>query len=397
MTHDGSTLASALASGSSAVSRALAASGAPSASVADFERAFNDPFFASNRRLKYALDAPLSFSLVLADGFSVCYEGVHVKAWLASAVIGALVIIGFPLLGIWARIAYRPVPCASLREPLRALHGTLSSILEDKNLHSNAALYPFASLYLSAVLVGTASLSSRATLTRTFLSLMCVGIITPLGFAVATLRISPYKGSAGWQTSGTVALLLLSSVSSLCSIVLWLAREKGDKATWAAYVPLVFAFPLPFWILFMWWRALSREFAIASLPGTPVGISAADVVDERATAKVVNPLFEEGRVDYAPQQSDRKRLRAARLLRLRESLVAAAKEPVETDVVEQVRAVDHPGEKTSAAVVLQYDVTPRRPGAISAADILRAHHPGPLVQTPRVAELLGLRLLQSSR
>lgn len=393
LTHDGTTLASALASATSDVSIALAASGAPPASVADFERAFNDPVFAASRRLKGAIDAPLSFSLVLADGFSVCYEGVHVKAWLASAVVGGLVVIGFPLLGLWAMSAFRCVVThASARRRFHALHATLSSVLADKKIRAQAVLYPYASLILSAVLVGTTSLASRATTARSaFLGLMSLGILAPLAFAAATIRVSPYEGSARWQSSGTVALLLLSSISSFCSIFLFLARETGDTASWAAYVPLVFVFPFPFWIFLMWWRAIAREFAVAKIQGTPAILAHDSDTDD---VEVTNPLHagDGERVDYAPQMPGQHRRddRDHHFAPVDES----PSPPALFEAVADVQIEPATNAFTLPPETEYVYPSTRRAGAISAMDFLPEHHMGPLFDSHRSAVLLGARLVK---
>ena len=404
LTHDGSTLASALASATSDVSIALAASGAPPAAVADFERALNDPVFAQSLRLKSAIDAPLTFSLVLADGFSVCYEGVHVKAWLASAAVGGLVVIGFPLLGLWAMSSFRCIVAhASARRRFRALHATISSVLADKKIRAKAVLYPYASLILSAVLVGTTSLASRATTARSaFLGLMSLGIIAPLTFAAATIHLSPYEGSARWQSSGTVALLLLSSISSFCSIFLWLARETGDTASWAAYAPLVFVFPFPFWIFGMWWRAISREFAVAKIQGALPAILTHD--DGADAVEITNPLHEgDGeRVDYAPQMPSQHR-RDDRDHRLQETFTAPVDErpspPLPVAALEEVADVQT--ERAIDAFTLPAETqyvypSTRRAGTISAMDFLPEHHMGPLFDSHRSALLLGARLVKGN-
>ena len=393
LTHDGTTLASALASSTSAVSRALAASGATSTTVADFERAFSDPVFSTTRRLKSALDAPLSFALVLSDSFSVCYEGVHASAWLASAVVGGFVIVGFPLLGIWARSPYdRAVPCASRASwsSLRVLHETLSSVLEDTSLRQNAALFPFALLMLSTVLIGTTSLASRETNSRTFVGLLCLGVTAPLVFAVATLRFAPYTGRARWQSSGTAALLILSSISSTCSIFLFFSRQDSATSRWAAYVPLVSAAPLPFWIFGMWWRALSREFAVAKVAEAPPAVFAADESDE----EVINPLHVyEADVHHAPQPP----ADAARDVPELVETVDAPSEELSPTPPPQV--AEAPTETTIAALVLPADAeyifpSQKRAGAISAMDFLPEHHRGPLFDSHRSALLLGARLVK---
>lgn len=223
-------------------------------------RALNDPVFASARLLKSALDAPISFSLVLADGFSVCYEGPHARAWSASAAVGAFVVIGFPLIGIWATSANS----AGAQTFVRKFHAALSAALLHKNIRPQTSAFPFWSLILSAVLVGTASLASRTVDTKEFVGLMSLGIAAPLVFAAGTLRSKPHQGVDAWQNWGMVSLLVLSSVSSACSIFLWYARAS-DTASSAAYVPLIFAIPLPFGIFIAWWRALAREHVIAKL------------------------------------------------------------------------------------------------------------------------------------
>lgn len=303
LNNDLTTLATALANPTSPVSRELAASRAPAATVADFVRAVNDPVFASSRLLKSALDAPMQFSLVLADGFSVCYEGPHARAWSASAAVGALVVIGFPLVGIWATSAYRCVcvRTTGARDFAQKFHATLAAALGHPNIHPQVATFPFLYLILSAVLVGTASLAARTTDTKEFVGLMSLGIGAPLIFAAGTLRYSPHQGIDAWQNWGTVFLLLLSSVSSACSVFLWYARESGS-ASGAAWVPLIFAIPVPIGIFIAWWRALAREHLVAKL----LVATAAENKDDIDRIQVDNPLHvvQEKPLDAPPPAVD---------------------------------------------------------------------------------------------
>jgi hypothetical protein len=263
ITHDGSTLENALKDGTSAISRALAASGATATTASELERAATDPIFAASRKLNGALDAPLAFSLVLEDSFSVCYEGAHSRVWLASAVVGALVVIGFPFVFAWSTWKVERAPKATLG----FLRAALARALSDSSLRSAAAAYPASSLLLSALLVGTSTLAARATTSQTFISMMSVGIAAPLSFAAFTLKISPYAGLSSWKNAATALLMVLPAIASVCSILLFASRGDVHAPEYVAFLPLIVAAPLPLGIVIAWFRGMSRELAIERVVG----------------------------------------------------------------------------------------------------------------------------------
>lgn len=292
LVHDGAALRAALAEPASAVSRALAVAGA-AATAADLERAANDPVFAAAARLGAALDAPISFALVLTDPFAVCYEAAHKPAWSFAVVVGVVIIAGLPAAGCWAATArgcpWRVSKGARNVAPAPTLTGALRTVLgaalRDADVQERAAWFPPFLQALTACLSAAATLAARATAASTFVGLMSFCIIAPLLVAAIALRAAPFAGSASWKGPATAALLALSAVASACSVALFSARAANADATGASFLPLAAALPLAPLIVGAWWRALSADVAAALLTAR-----AAEARANEAAEVVENPI-----------------------------------------------------------------------------------------------------------
>ena len=150
---------------------------------------------------------------------------------------------------------------------------------------------------LTAASSALASAAGVAAATAPFCATLGASIALQLLFAALLVRSAPFDARAAWKGSATVALLLLPSVASLASILLYLAAKgdvalAGPGATAVAVLPLAIALPVPGVVVWAWWRAhTAGARAAAAALAKAAAAGGAGTGAGAATVQMENPLL----------------------------------------------------------------------------------------------------------
>jgi hypothetical protein len=244
----------------------------------DVKLAFVNASFARvNTKINNALDAVMQVRLVAYDMGSVCNEGTdgeHGRIWGPAVALLVVVIVGLPLLIIWA-MGFRVCKSKTAKEargeddndqqPI-ARPDSVKSIIAGafylQGARDDAQWYQAMQLGVSGILSVTSSIGTLETDGPSFYSLLTVSAVVALAGAYATARFAPYTGELAWQNLATTALLILPAVASVSSLILFATNERAppDVAQAFGIIPLVTALLLPVPILLAWWRSMRFYF-----------------------------------------------------------------------------------------------------------------------------------------
>lgn len=253
LNNDGRRLRAALDDATSAVSLALAGR---TTTVAELEAAALDSTLAVARGLPGALAASIQVSTVLSAPFDVCLEGAHYNAWFAAVVVGALFIIGRPLLNLWA-VVDSPVcnRCRTTEAVGSGARAALAHAFRIEGVRKGAQWFPpLLQLFVAAPLAASAGVLVVETDALRFFVLLSVCALVTLVGAAALLRVSPYEGLLKWSNFAEAGLLVVPAVSTLTTIAFFAAtRGAAPVNPQAAIVPLAVLIIVVLLVFAYWW------------------------------------------------------------------------------------------------------------------------------------------------